>query len=374
LRRLVVECAWQMKVFLTVSAFVTGKPTTFVTIPKGDSVRLVFAMPGNPVSATVCTQLLVRPCLDLLFHGVPRSNGFNGAISEQLLNEIVDGSLVHREIEARLTHDIRLDQQRPEYHRVTIQRSPDGPFEVTTTGNQRSSRLMSCRDAQALLVLPVGTSAKPKALIGESYPVLLLSDLRSFDQLQLKDATHLKELGRQSRIAVVEVVPKENSHLSKLEQTCARVENALSGSSSGKAEIVSKKTFSDQLDKLYSEIIDSNGADLVVVCCVSFEGSYRYHLDVVSALRERLEKPAKALALQARQGAAAEDSTAALFEVVAGFAPEKQGAMVICLPDSGVNGGLGNVRGLLKHALNVARGKPHNHHHTHQHYDHGRPQ
>jgi hypothetical protein len=351
----------------------SGKPTTFVTIPKGDSVRLVFAMPGNPVSATVCTQLLVRPCLDLLFHGTAGGNGVNGVLSEKLLNDAVDGSLVHRELEARLTHDIKLDQQRPEYHRVTIQRSPDGPFEVSTTGNQRSSRLISCRDAQALLVLPVSTSTKPKALAGESYPVLLLSDLRGFDQLQLKDAKHLKQKARQSRIAVVEVVPKEMSHLSKLDQTCERVESALSGLSSGKVEIVSKNTFSDELDKLYSEIIDRKGADLVVVCCVSFEGSFRYHLDVASTLRGRLEKPAKALALQARQGAAAEDAKAALFEVVAGFATEQQGAMVICLPDTGVNGGLGNVRGLLKHALNVARGKPHNHHHTHQQHDHGNP-
>lgn len=358
------------------TCYATGKPTTFVTIPKGDSVRLVFAMPGNPVSAVVCTQLLVRPCLDLLFHGnlICQQRFSGGAISEELLNEIVDESLVHQEIEAKLTHDIKLDQQRPEYHRVTIQRSTEGSLEVTTTGNQRSSRLISCRDAQALLVLPVGTAAKPTALAGEYYPVLLLNDLRGFDQLQLKDAKHLKKQGRESRIAVVEVVRKEMSHLSKLDQTCARVESALSGSKSGKAGIVSKKTFSDQLDKLYSEVVDSSGADLVVVCCVSFEGSYRYHLDVVSTLRKHLEKPAKALALQARQGAAAEDATAALFEVVAGFAPEKQGAMVICLPDIGVEGGLGNVRGLLKHALNVARDKPHNHHHTHQSHDHGKPQ
>jgi hypothetical protein len=63
---------------------------------------------------------------------------------------------------------------------------------------------------------------------------------------------------------------------------------------------------------------------------------------------------------------ASENPAAALFEVVTGFAPVEQGVMIICLPDSGLSGGLMNVRGLLKHALNLARGKAHNHHHTHQ--------
>jgi len=345
-----------------------------VTIPKGDAVRLVFAMPGNPVSATVCTQLLVRPCLDLLFYGVDDEAMKDCPSLEEMLDNIVDNALVHPEIEAMLTHDIKLDQERPEYHRVTIERLSEGSFGVTTTGIQRSSRLMSCRDAQALVALPVGSRAKPQALSGEKYPVLLLGDLRGIESLKLKNSKHLQKPGRAFNIAVVEVFRKDQAHLSKLDDTCKRIEGALSGTKSGNAAIVSKKTFSDTLDTLYSEVVDSNGADLIVVSCVSFEGSFRYHLDVAAAVSGRLEKPAKALALQARQGAAVETPTAALFEVVAGYTPEKQGAMVICLPDIGVSGGLSNVRGLLKHALNIARGKPHNHHHTHQHHNHANSQ
>ena len=86
--------------------------------------------------------------------------------------------------------------------------------------------------------------------------------------------------------------------------------------------------------------------------------------------KQRLNKVADALALQARQGAASEDSRAALFEAVVGYAPEGKGAILVCLPEQGVGSGLANVRGLLKHALNVGRGKPHNHHHTHKHHDH----
>ena len=85
-------------------------------------------------------------------------------------------------------------------------------------------------------------------------------------------------------------------------------------------------------------------------------------------LRNSVEKVADAIALQARRGAAEEDGTAALFETVVGYlhSPTEGtpgGSMLIALPMNGLKGGLANVRGLIKHALNVARGKAHNHHH-----------
>jgi molybdenum cofactor synthesis domain-containing protein len=399
-----------------------GKPTTFVTISSssssnsspnkkkdddddhGRATRLVFAMPGNPVSATVCTQLLVKPCLDLLFHGMDEDFEFEEDASALLvvvsdnnnpetkkLEHMVDNALLHPEIVATLSHDVTLDAFRPEYHRVTLEkvqvlRSEDGVsssdnynynynYEASTTGVQRSSRLASCRDAQGLLVLPVGGPSKPKALKGERYTVLLLGDLRGIDRVRLKDSLHLnqkKKNAREFKVAVVEVLPKDRQDLSVLDATCDQVKDALSGSKSGSVSIVSKKVFTGDVKDLYSFAIDSKGADFIVVSCVTLEGSFSYNLDVASSLRGRLQKCADALALQARQGAASQDPIAALFEVVVGYAPEKQGAMMIFLPDRGVTGGLGNVRGLLKHALNVARGKPHTHHHTHKHHDHAK--
>ena len=344
-----------------------------MTIPNGDAIRLVFAMPGNPVSAIVCSQLLVRPCLDLLFHGPAHdvSSKATGPL-DLWIDTIVEHSLVQQELVAILTHDITLDAQRPEYHRVTLHRSSDGTLMATTTGNQRSSRLMSCRDAQALLVLPAATPSKTRALKGESHLVLLLGELRGIGELQVKHSKHLefKKPTRQAKVAVVEVLPEEKMHLSRLDDISLDVQNALSGSKSGGTITVSKKTFHGAMDKLYPEVVDCNGADFVIVCCTSFPGSFLYHLEVVSTINERLSKHAKALALQARQGAASENPAAALFEVVTGYAPVGQGVMVICLPDSGLNGGLRNVRGLLKHALNLARGKPHNHHHSHQDHEH----
>jgi hypothetical protein len=46
----------------------------------------------------------------------------------------------------------------------------------------------------------------------------------------------------------------------------------------------------------------------------------------------------------------------AVFEVVVGLSPTGSGGIVIMLPEEGLDGGLGNVRGLLKHALQIARG------------------
>lgn len=348
---------------LTIVVASIGKPTTFVTIPKGNRARLVFAMPGNPVSGFVCTQLLVKPCLDLLFNGIGEAITVKRDNAESELVSIVDNATIHPEIMGRLAHDIKLDFVRPEYHRVTIDMLPDGTPEVASTGVQRSSRLMSLRDAMGLLVLPVGHDSKPMALKGEAYPVLITGDsIRYARGTKLKESMHLAPKKKQLRVAVVEVVRKEMA-INGDSSDGGQIIDALSGSNSGSAALVSKRSFSDDLDKLYTFCVDSNGADVIVVSCSLYPGSFQYHLDVSSTLRSRLTKVAGALSLQARQGAASQNPAASIFEAIVGYAPEKQGAMLICLPDKGLMGGLSNVRGLLKHALNVARGRPHNHHH-----------
>jgi molybdopterin molybdotransferase len=355
-----------------------GKPTTFVTVPKGDDggTTLVFAMPGNPVSAIVCTQLLVKPCLDLYFHGI-KSRVLNDTGMKHI-DQIVEETLVHPEILGRLAQDIKLDPKRPEYHRVIVERQPDGTYEVFTTGVQRSSRLMSLRDAEALVVLPHVDGGKTKALKGEIFPVLLLDGSRHYgvEPVRIRDSIHMNEAKKKAtvgmKVSVVEVLPSTMLHLSRLEATCEAIQSALSGSKSGNANVVSKKTFTGSINELYSVVAkeESSDVDFIVVSCVTFAGSFSYHLDVSIALRKQLSKLANSLALQARQGAASQDPKAALFEVIVGYVPEQGGAMLICLPDIGVQGALSNVRGLLKHGLNLARGKPQNDHHNHRHHQH----
>lgn len=151
--------------------------------------------------------------------------------------------------------------------------------------------------------------------------------------------------------------------------TFGNVESALTGSKSGNALVTSRVVFDDAADKLYPFIVEHcfEDVDIVVISCPSFGGSFEHHLAISNMLKLQLSKVGYSLSLQARQGAASEDPKAALFEVVVGYVPEKNGAMLLCLPEAGVVGALNNVRGLLKHGLNIARGKAHNHHHTLKH-------
>lgn len=347
-----------------------GKPTTFVTIPRevnGEScVKLVFAQPGNPCSAVVCTRLLVGPCLDLLFHGIDRET-LGDTTKEEQVDEIVNSSLVHPEIEASLTHDIKLDAKRPEYHRVTLTRTITGngeAYEAVSTGVQRSSRLMSLRDAQGLMLLPHAKGVKSVARKGESYPVLLLNNAFAKESVQMRDSIHLrKETKKEMKVSVVQLVSsgKLDSDVlsSKLEKTCDEVHRALNVNGSAfQPVIMSKRTFSDSLDKLNSFLLEETpeDTDLLVVSCVKFSGAFQFHLDVAKKLRQQLSKVANSLALQARMGAASQDPTTAVFETVVGYVPSKNGAMLVCVHENGVAGALSNIRSLIAHGLRIARG------------------
>lgn len=109
-----------------------GKPTTFATLRYLGRPKLVFGLPGNPVSATVTCHLYVLPALRNMSH---HSNVFP------------------TEISATLADDIQLDP-RPEYHRAVLHWSPGSLPVATSTGNQISSRLLSFRGVNALIVLP----------------------------------------------------------------------------------------------------------------------------------------------------------------------------------------------------------------------------
>lgn len=132
-----------------------GKPTTFATIPQGKRAsKLVFALPGNPVSATVAFHLFVLPALR-------RMSGW----------EKPDHSL----IPVKIQHDIELDS-RPEYHRVSV-RVEHGLLVATSTGKQQSSRMMSMVEANGLLQLPMRTPEETVLPKGTSVPCILIGNL-----------------------------------------------------------------------------------------------------------------------------------------------------------------------------------------------------
>jgi gephyrin len=169
-----------------------GKPLTFATLHapsgegggeadaasaeggdgdnKGGGGRpvLVFGLPGNPVSSFVCFHLVVLPALR-------RMAGW----AEPRL----------RRVRAFTTAPLKLDPERPEYHRATVAygpppsaiadkvSSPNGcVWYAVSTGNQISSRLLSARSANALLELPRAAGVVPA---GTEVSALLIGDVRA---------------------------------------------------------------------------------------------------------------------------------------------------------------------------------------------------
>jgi gephyrin len=133
-----------------------GKPCTFATViaPNG-AKRLVFGLPGNPVSSLVTFYLLVLPAIQRMA-GRPNPG--------------------LRRVQAALAAPLRLDPARPEYHRAHVQwettlHGGAGGWLAQSTGNQASSRLLSMYGANALLELP---QAEGELAAGSIVPALLI--------------------------------------------------------------------------------------------------------------------------------------------------------------------------------------------------------
>jgi len=138
-----------------------GKPCTFATVELGGQHggrRLMFGLPGNPVSSLVTFYLL----------GAPAIRKLGGWVDPRL-----------HAMRAILAQPLPLDSERTEYHRAVVHwdaaaQGGQGGFVAVSTGNQASSRLLSLRSANALLVLPAGSGVLAQ---GSPVDVLLIGDL-----------------------------------------------------------------------------------------------------------------------------------------------------------------------------------------------------
>jgi len=153
-----------------------GKPATFATIAHPHyshannnsdcdrsptspllSKKLVFGLPGNPVSALVCFQLLVEVA-------IRRLQGYKQATPVS--------------VQARLLQSIKKDPVRPEYHRVHVQWDESkAEFTASSTGPQDSSRLMSMRAANGLLVVPSSSANDSILAVGTTATVFITGSL-----------------------------------------------------------------------------------------------------------------------------------------------------------------------------------------------------
>ena len=133
-----------------------GKPTTFATVTVGGKKKLIFSLPGNPVSAMVTFNLFVLPAL----------NKLTGSQSPELTK-----------IKAKLLQPVSLDA-RPEYHRVVLSwKSGDLVPSAISTGSQCSSRLLSMRTSNALLVLPPRSDDLTRIEAGTIVDALIIGEV-----------------------------------------------------------------------------------------------------------------------------------------------------------------------------------------------------
>jgi len=106
-----------------------GHPIAFGTLGE----RLVFGLPGNPVSSMVCFEQFVLPALRK-FMGHAR--------------------LFRRVVTAVLAHAVKHKPGRTEFVRARLQRNADGILTAASTGMQSSGDPLSMAEADGLLVVP----------------------------------------------------------------------------------------------------------------------------------------------------------------------------------------------------------------------------
>jgi molybdopterin molybdotransferase len=117
-----------------------GRPTLFSTLPNG---QLVFALPGNPVSALVGFRLLVSPALAALQgrHDVPRL------------------------LRAELCGTLPAEGPRRAYYPASLRIDDDGGYVAHLLSWHGSGDALGMAGAQALIVRPPGS---PPAKAGEA--------------------------------------------------------------------------------------------------------------------------------------------------------------------------------------------------------------
>jgi molybdopterin molybdotransferase len=135
-----------------------GKPLWFGTLVEGGRSRLVFGLPGNPVSTFVCFELFVRPALAAMA----------GRPAWQRMPQV-----------GRLSTAFRHRGDRPTYHPATAV-AADGPptavpavcYDVTPLPWQGSADLRTLAQANALAMFPAGERSY---LPGDEISLLLLN-------------------------------------------------------------------------------------------------------------------------------------------------------------------------------------------------------
>eukprot|EP00388_Colpodella_angusta_P040759 GDKK01051151.1.p1 GENE.GDKK01051151.1~~GDKK01051151.1.p1 ORF type:complete len:700 (-),score=150.70 GDKK01051151.1:51-2057(-) len=120
-----------------------------------DSFINTLALPGNPVSAWVCATLFLVPLLKRIA----------GHADKAALPPLV---------EAVAVQDFKPDVSRPEFHRAIVWTDATGRLHCASTGSQLSSRLLSVKQANGIVLIPPSSSNLPVKK-GDAVRVYLLA-------------------------------------------------------------------------------------------------------------------------------------------------------------------------------------------------------
>lgn len=128
-----------------------GKPFCFGLLDnKGPRAVPLFGLPGNPVAAMVCLQVLALPALAVLMG---------------------DRFFAHRVVCVRMAAPVNKKKGRAEFPRVHLRLSAQGVLEAVPHADQGSAVLRSLAESDALLVLPEALNA---VAAGDEVSALLL--------------------------------------------------------------------------------------------------------------------------------------------------------------------------------------------------------
>uniref|UniRef100_A0A8C5B3Q0 Gephyrin a n=1 Tax=Gadus morhua TaxID=8049 RepID=A0A8C5B3Q0_GADMO len=164
-----------------------GLPTTFATADIDGARKLIFALPGNFSFRDSGPPLQEAAAVSESEAKQPLSNRGSNPVSAVVTCNLfvipalrkMQGILDPRPtiIKARLSCDVKLDP-RPEYHRCILTWHHQEPLPwAQSTGNQVSSRLMSMRSANGLLMLPPKTEQYVELHKGEVVDVMVIGRL-----------------------------------------------------------------------------------------------------------------------------------------------------------------------------------------------------
>jgi hypothetical protein len=299
----------------------------------------------------------------MLHAGVGAVAGGIGSSPEDItVQGMVQNAKVHPEVYATLMSNVKLDTVRPEYHRVQLDYKLDPKsgmtMHATSTGVQRSSRLLSMRGADGYMILPMGVKGvKTFAVSGETYPVILtkrpFGNNGIFSGVKVRDSIHLN--GPMTTIGVVEVIEStirgQNGNENG-DEIGERLQKALG---SDQFMLIEQKK-SDL--KSLSTVMKKMNECLDIIFVVGKGLTWVQSMHLKKQLRLLIQKEAGRMSYLLQQGAANANPSSVLFEPTVGmsnFDNKRACCLIISLDASGLTGAVEKVKGLLQETLSIAR-------------------